>query len=149
MYKVILLLATVLLIISCDEEEKEKPKNTIPDEEILADSLIPFSINQIYPAYAFWQSGIKLTLDKKDGFDASKLHIYFNDSLMNQIEVNSNETQFIVLTKMLNYCESGKWEFRYDLGDTIISKFSENYEIVNSEVRIDSVSFSACGRWGG
>lgn len=139
-------LILLLFVFSCDKEDKILEIEE-EEEEILVDTTEIFQINNIYPPYAFWESGIRITLDKNEKFNPSKLEIYFNDTLLPHIEVNNTGPQYIILTKMITDSYSDSFKFIYNDGDTIINLASPHYEIVNSEVRIDSIEKSNCGEW--
>ncbi len=154
MFKILVLIILILVISSCDEEEAitkdNSPIEEVEEEEeekVLLDSIVPFKIKEIYPPYAFWESGIKITLDKNKNFDPSKLEIYYNDTLLPKIQVNNANDKYIILTKMFNNSFSDKFVFKYNMGDTTINIESDHYEIVNSEVRIDSVEKTLCGEY--
>lgn len=154
MFKYLILFLVLVLFTSCDEEEKilveEDPVEEVEEEEEIkfaTDTILPFKINNIYPPYAFWQSGIRITLDKNEFFDPSKLEIYFNDTLLPKIEVNNTGLQYIILTRMINDSYSDKFRFKYNSKDTILNLESDHYEIVNSEVRIDSIPHYFCNEY--
>lgn len=160
MFKYLILFLVLILFTSCDEEEKilveEDPIEEVEDneedvkdkeDEIVTDTILPFKLNSIYPPYAFWESVIRITLDKNEFFDASKLEIYFNEKLLPMVEVNNTGPQFIILTRMISNSESDKFKFKYKSKDTIFNLESDHYEIVNSEVKINSIQSTPCGEY--
>lgn len=140
MKKIIILLFIILF--SCDEESVTEVKK---DKEEKVNSVLNFKVPyDLYPEYTFWGHSFKLTLDFDDTLDITKLKYFFNGYEIKAYEVSKTETQFIQLfvTPLDAYTDS--LEIRQYYGKDSAVFFTRKFDVVNTEIEIDSVNYPLC-----